>query len=117
MRVTIKQVAAEAGVSRGAVDKVIHNRPGISDEVRKRIQDVIKKLGYKPNKAARALLVSRKQTTFAVIIPKLNNPFFDKFKLGIDAAAQNLNINDYGVRLEFYYCSDFDTDKLTSIFT
>lgn len=55
MRVTIKDIAERAGVHRATVDKVIHDRPGVSDEVRTRIKEIIKEMGYTPNPAGRLL--------------------------------------------------------------
>lgn len=100
MRVTIKQVAEAAGVSRGTVDKVLHNRSGVSDEVRQRVQKIADQLGYSPNRAARALLSSRKETTFVVLIPPLTNPFFESVKKGMDKFGENLI--EYGAKLEYY---------------
>ena len=55
MQATIKQIAEMAGVCRATVDKVLHDRPGVSGEVRARVQRVIDDLGYRPNAAGRAL--------------------------------------------------------------
>ena len=41
MKVTIKKIAEIAGVHPATVDKVLHNRPGVSDEVRERVQKLI----------------------------------------------------------------------------
>ena len=53
MRITVDTVARMAGVSRGTVDRVLHNRPNVRPEVRERILAVMKKLDYKPNAASR----------------------------------------------------------------
>lgn len=55
MKTTIKEIAKKAGVHRSTVDKVIHNRIGVSDEVRKKIQNIIDESGYVPNPAGRIL--------------------------------------------------------------
>lgn len=49
MKVTIKEIAERAGVHRATVDKVLHNRVGVSDEVRMKVQRIIKEMGYTPN--------------------------------------------------------------------
>ncbi|MGD2076942.1 MAG: LacI family DNA-binding transcriptional regulator [Chloroflexota bacterium] len=54
-RVTIKQVAKESGVSTQTVSRVINNRPDVAQETRRRVQAVIKRLGYQPSQAARSL--------------------------------------------------------------
>ena len=55
MKVTIKEIAERAGVHRATVDKVLHNRVGVSDEVRMKVQRIIKEMGYTPNPAGRVL--------------------------------------------------------------
>jgi LacI family transcriptional regulator len=47
-RVTIAQVAAEAGVSSMTVSNVINSRPGASDSTRQRVLEVAERLGYTP---------------------------------------------------------------------
>ena len=49
MGVTIKQIAEMAGVHRSTVDKVLHNREGVSDPVRKRVQMIIEECNYQAN--------------------------------------------------------------------
>lgn len=55
MNITIRQIAEIAGVHHSTVDKVLHNRPGVSDEVRQKIKKIIEEVGYKPNLAGKAL--------------------------------------------------------------
>lgn len=54
-RVTISQVAREAGVSTQTVSRVINERPDVSRATRRRVKDVIERLGYRPSHAARTL--------------------------------------------------------------
>lgn len=61
-RPTIKQVASEAGVSTQTVSRVINERPDVSAETRRRVQDVIEKLGYQPSALARSLIRQRSHT-------------------------------------------------------
>jgi LacI family transcriptional regulator len=58
-RVTIAQVAEEAGVSAMTVSNVLNDRPGASDETRRRVLDAAQRLGYQPNLAARNLKSGR----------------------------------------------------------
>ena len=57
--VTIKHVAAEAGVSLQTVSRVINNGPNVTEGVRDRVNAAIARLGYVPNLAARRLGGSR----------------------------------------------------------
>lgn len=61
-RVTIKQVAKEAGVSTQTVSRVINNRPYVAPETRQRVLQVIDKLGYRPSNIARSLIQGRSCT-------------------------------------------------------
>jgi LacI family transcriptional regulator len=57
--VTIKHVAADAGVSFQTVSRVINNEPSVSPEMMERVQASIKKLGYVPSIAAQRMAGSR----------------------------------------------------------
>ena len=56
---TINDVARVAGVSKKTVSRVINRSPLLSDDMRKRVEDVIAELGYIPNPQARALALRR----------------------------------------------------------
>lgn len=72
MKVTIKKIAEIAGVHPATVDKVLHNRPGVSDEVRGKIRKLIDELGYKPNPAGRVLQKQGKEFIIAAILVKVD---------------------------------------------
>jgi LacI family transcriptional regulator len=65
----LEDIAAQAGVSRSTVSRVINNDPHVSDATRKRVLAVIKRVGYAPNPAARALVTQRTQI-IGVVIPQ-----------------------------------------------
>ncbi|WP_189158333.1 LacI family DNA-binding transcriptional regulator, partial [Lentzea pudingi] len=54
-RPTIKDIAAEAGVSKGAVSLALNGRSGVSESTRSRVLAVASSLGYRPSVTARAL--------------------------------------------------------------
>ncbi|MCG3039752.1 LacI family transcriptional regulator [Streptomyces sp. S1A] len=54
-RVTIKDVAAAAGVSKGAVSLAFNHKPGVSEATRERIFAAARRLGWSPNSSARSL--------------------------------------------------------------
>lgn len=54
-RVTIKQVAQMAGVSKMTVSRVLNDRPDVSPSTRRLVKQVIEELGYQPSHAARSL--------------------------------------------------------------
>lgn len=58
-RVTLDDVARLANVSSQTVSRVVNNYPHVSEETRRRVQDAIQLLGYRPNRAARSLVTQR----------------------------------------------------------
>jgi Transcriptional regulators len=68
-RITVKEIARLAGVSIGTVDRVLHDRGGVSLETKGRIDEIIAELGYEPNILARQLSLN-KAYTFRVVLPR-----------------------------------------------
>lgn len=68
-RVTIYDVAKEAGVSLATVSRVINGLEIVREETRVKVEDAINKLGYKPNAIAQGLAL-KKSTTIALLIPE-----------------------------------------------
>ncbi len=64
--VTLKEVAEKCGVSATTVSNVINGKAKTSEETRKRILDVVRETGYKPNVMAKGLRV-KKSRTIAII--------------------------------------------------
>jgi LacI family transcriptional regulator len=85
-RVTIKDVAADAGVSVAAVSKVLREAYGVSETLRTKVRASMQKLNYRPLAAARGM---RGQTfTLGFIIPDLRNPFFADIMAGVNQALE-----------------------------
>ncbi len=58
-RLTIREVAAAAGVSAQTVSRVLNDRPDVSPETSERVREVIRETGYAPNMLARSLTQGR----------------------------------------------------------
>lgn len=85
-RVTIRNVAEDAGVSIAAVSKVLRDAYGVSDALRGKVQASMEKLSYRPHAAARGM---RGQTyTLGVLLPDLRNPFFADILSGVNTALE-----------------------------
>jgi len=67
--ITVKEIARLAGVSIGTVDRVLHDRGGVSAATKEKICGIISSLGYEPNILARQLSLN-KTYTFRVILPR-----------------------------------------------
>jgi LacI family transcriptional regulator len=75
MTVTIKDVAALAGVSPMTVSRVVNGSPRVRADTRQRVLDAVAELGYVPNGLARGL--SRQKTgTIGLVVPDIVDPFF-----------------------------------------
>jgi LacI family transcriptional regulator len=74
-RVTVHDVAKEAGVSIATVSYTLNDSGSISDEIRKKVRKAAKKLGYRQNRAARAMKIGRSDI-IGLVIPNIENPFF-----------------------------------------
>lgn len=83
MSVTIKQIAELANVSRGTVDKVLNNRPGVKAETRDKILLIAKELNYHPNFLGKALVQSRNPIKIGIILTPEYNPFIHDILTGI----------------------------------
>jgi len=56
---TMKDVAAQAGVSMGTVSRVLNRRPDVDDELRERVEAAVRKIGYQLNQRTRAIVQSK----------------------------------------------------------
>jgi len=83
--ITMKEVAAEAGVSTATVSRVLASPNGVADEVRNRVTRAVAKLDYHPNRLARGLRLGQRKV-IGVIIPDLQNPFFTGVVHGVEGA-------------------------------
>ena len=86
-RATIKEVASAAGVSTQTVSRVINDRPDVSPETRKRVQEIIEHLGYQPSALARSLIRQRSYT-LGVITAGLKDIGPSRTLSGITSAAE-----------------------------
>lgn len=92
MRVSLKDVAAHAGVSVKTVSNVVNNYQHVAPAMRERVQRAIDELGYRPNLTARHLRQGR-TGIIALALPELGNPYFAELAAAvIDAAAEHDHI-------------------------
>ncbi|MDP4161766.1 MAG: catabolite control protein A [Bacillota bacterium] len=92
MNVTIYDVAREANVSMATVSRVVNGNPNVKPVTRKKVLEVIERLGYRPNAVARGL-ASKKTTTVGVIIPDISSTFFAELARGIEDIATMYKYN------------------------
>jgi LacI family transcriptional regulator len=97
--VNIKDVAARAGVALATVDRVIHNRSGVSNKTREKVLNVIRELNYQPNILARNLVLN-KTYHFGLLLPKplKKNDYWQLPAQGATTAVSELS--QYGIDLQ-----------------
>lgn len=79
----IDLIAKKAGVSRATVSRVINNFPGVREETRKKVEEVINELNYIPSAAARSL-VRRRSNIIGALIYNITQPFWGNYISGIE---------------------------------
>lgn len=109
----VKEIARRANVSIGTVDRVIHNRTGVSETTKSNILAIMKELDYQPNILARRL-ASKKLLKFAILIPSISpeTEFWKAPLKGIEQAESE--IKQYGVEIEKYFFDQNDKDSFVT---
>lgn len=102
--ISIVDVARLAGVSPATVSRVLNHPNLVRESKRRAVEDVLGRVSYIPNNAARAL-ISRKSQTVGLIVPTLANPLFAS---GIEAIEQTLQEAGYGLLVT---CSNRDPER------
>ena len=99
----VKEIARRANVSIATVDRVIHNRTGVSEKTKKKINEIIKELDYQPNILA-SRLASKNIIILAVLIPRVSEEtdFWEAPLRGIQRA--DVEIKQYGIQtIPFFF--------------
>jgi LacI family transcriptional regulator len=112
-KVTINDVAKAAGVSKGTVDRVLHNRGEVSAKSKEIVLKVIDELGFKPNIYA-SLLASQKSIKIQCIIPEyFTGEFWSLTDKGIQEAAEL--VSRYGVIVEPVKYDQYDLESFKAV--
>jgi LacI family transcriptional regulator len=104
--VTIRDVAAAAGVSHQTVSRVINDRPDVADETRRRVWQIIEELDYQPSAIARSLIRQR-SFTLGVVTAGLKYVGPSRTLSGITEQAEAM-----GYTLVLKELPRFDTDDI-----
>jgi len=103
MAYTLEEIAKLAGVSRSTVSRVINDHPHVRPEVRERVWEVIRRVGYQPHAAARSLVTRRTQIIGMVIPEAVTTLFTDPyFPLLLRGATEACNAHQYQLMLSLF---------------
>jgi len=84
-RPKLQDVAARAGVSVATASRVLNNRGYLSDDIRRRVENAVAELGYRPNEIARSL-IGQRSALVGLIVPTVADAFFGELATHVEGA-------------------------------
>lgn len=110
-KIRIKDIALRAGVSVGTVDRVLHNRPNVSEPARKKVEEALKEMNYQPNMYASALAYNKSYTFYAIIPKHEQVAYWEEIEEGIEMAVETRR--DFHIETHVKYYKRFDENSFT----
>lgn len=113
--ITIKDIAKKANVSEGTVDRVIHNRGGVSKKTSSKIKKILDDHNFSVNPVASAL-ASKNKHTIASLVPTYDDSdiFWKSPHLGILKGAKD--VLNFGVNVNNFTYNQFETNSYLKSF-
>jgi LacI family transcriptional regulator len=113
--ITIKDIAKEAQVSEGTVDRVIHNRGGVSKKTEAKIREILELHNFSVNPIASALAMKNKYT-IATLMPThhADDLFWKSPHLGILKAADEMKT--FGIQVNHFDFNQYDPHSYSQAF-
>ncbi len=106
---TIRDIAAECGVSTATVDRVINGRGKVRPDTEARVLSALERAGYTKNITARALAIRKASHAIGVVVPSEGNPFFDDVLAGFRQAEEDLA--DFGITVVVETMRGYQTEE------
>lgn len=111
-KVTILDVAELAGVSKGTVDRVVHNRGEVSRKSAEKVRRAIEQLNYQPNLYA-SMLASRKVPVIALVIPKYSKgDYWEQICAGFLRGGES--VSNFNVRTRIFHYDQYSLESFRS---
>lgn len=107
--VRIKDIAERAETSKGTVDRVLHNRGRVADDVRERVLKIIKEMDYEPNFLAQSLKTQRTYSFIALVPDPKTDPYWESPEQGIAKAEKDLR--QYGISITRFHFDPHDVNS------
>ena len=112
-KVTINDIARLTGLSKGTVDRVLHNRGEVSRKSYEKVMAVIREKGYEPNLYA-SLLANKKKRLIAIVLPHLEpGSYWDLATSGIQKGAEDEH--QFGIETTLFTYDEFRADSFREI--
>lgn len=90
MKITIRDIAREAGVSMNTVSRALNGKDDVNEQTREKIEEIAKALNYTPNQFAKGLR-SQKSNVIGVIVTNIANPFYSEIVKVAEGIARKHN--------------------------
>ena len=97
----IETIAKLAGVSRGTVDRVIHNRGRVKPETLEQVNAAMERLNYQPSTLGRAFYMSRQNNRIGVLISLREPDFQQQVEDGVEDGRAYALQHGMGVLTEY----------------
>lgn len=108
---TVYDVAREAGVSRGTVDRVVFGRGRVSEATAQKVRQAIEQLHYVPNRNASCMGL-RRELRVASLLPSFHSgQYWDLLFSGFNQALDQMR--EYNITFEPYFYELYDSDDYT----
>ncbi len=98
---TIVDIAKVLGVSTATVHRALHDHPNMTPMTKNRVLQMAKKMGYKPNLAAR-FLSSKRSIRISVNTLKGTTSFWDEVRTGIEDEKKSLDLENVEIEYRTY---------------
>lgn len=108
---TIVDIAKALGISTATVSRALHNQQNVTEETRARVLHMAKKLGFRPNLAAR-YLSSKRQLRISVNTLKGTTSFWNEVRTGIEEERKSLDLEN--VQIEFRTYPDLGDGEIAA---
>lgn len=111
--IRIVDIAKMAEVSAGTVDRILHNRGKVSEDKKKKVEDVLKQLKYEPNLMAR-LLASKHRYSVVIVMPEFKpKEYWNTVYDGIVSAMDEMNM--FNLSIEYLYFDQNNEDSFSLV--
>lgn len=114
-KIRIKDIAERANVSVGTVDRVLHNRPNVSEPARAKVEKALKEMDYKPNMYASALAYN-KSYVFSLLMPSHESEaYWEEVEQGVKKAIEVRR--DFHIDVKIFYYDRFNDESFIGKYT
>jgi LacI family transcriptional regulator len=108
--ITIKEIARQANLSIGTVDRVLHGRGDVAKKTEEKIKAIIKKTGYKTNIHASNLSMKATHEIGVIMpIPHQDGGYWEMLQNGIDQATGELT--SFNVHRRYFFFDKYSEDS------